>query len=334
MFRLDTHLTNQQAKRSYQFSLENMSVTEWEVWQQQLRAALTILLGISGRQPVYPAPPDLLHQHSRTHYSEEKYVLSIKGLPVPMYLLIPHSPPPYRAFIALHGHGIGVNQILGHYSDAAVAAQMSAHDENFAQRLAEAGYLVCAIEQQGFGERVTNQVSDAGYSCQHLAYHYIMYGQTLLGERVLEAMGALAYLLTREDVTTVGCIGHSAGATTALFLSALDTRLTFSVLSGYFCDYHHSILAMPHCVCNYIPHLYKCADISDIASLIAPRPLFLLHGENDPIFPIEGFLQALPKLKTAYAMSRSEHNLSYKLHHGAHQFVYQWVQQWLSDISR
>ena len=101
--------------------------------------------------------------------------------------------------LAFHGHGIGVQQILGNYADEATRQKMLAADENFAQRFAQEGYLVCAIEQQGFGERVTEQVEN-GRSCRHLAFQYMMSGKTLAGERVREGIAAVNYLLSRDDI--------------------------------------------------------------------------------------------------------------------------------------
>ena len=95
----------------------------------------------------------------------------------------------------------------------------------------------------------------------------------------------------------LGCAGHSGGATTALFLSALDTRLKNIIISGYFCDYQHSILGMPHCECNYLPDLLTIADIGDVTSLTAPRNLLLINGTNDHIFPYEGFHKPYQALK-------------------------------------
>ena len=291
----------------------------------QVRPELLTILGIANRIPTKIPRLYLLSEQDKGLYTEQKYTFYVDDIPVPMYLLLPKTPPPYQAVLAFHGHGMGVQQILGNYPDEQTAQQMIAHDENFAQRLAEDGFLVCAIEQRGFGERVTDQVNEGGNSCQHLSHYYMMQGKTLLGERLRDGMAALNYLVGREDVQAVGCIGHSGGGTTALFLAALDTRLSNIVISGYFCDFHHSILAMPHCACNYIPGLML--DIGTIAALIAPRPLLLINGENDPIFPISGFEQPYQTLQQAYETAPD--HLATHLHTHGHQLVYGPAAEWL-----
>ena len=46
---------------------------------------------------------------------------------------------------------------------------------------------------------------------------------------------------------------------------ALDPRIKACVISGYFCDWRHSVLAMNHCTCNFIPGLMELGELSDLA---------------------------------------------------------------------
>jgi len=331
-FRLQTHLDNVNDSLSRQFALNVTTPEGFELWQEQFRPALADILRIKNRIPEGAPETELLSTVDRGDYIEEKHCLFLDDVPIPMYLLIPKARPPYKAILAFHGHGIGVQQILGNYADEATRQKMTAADENFAQQFAEDGYLVCAIEQQGFGQRVTEQVENIR-SCRHLAFQYMMSGKSLAGERVREGMAAINYLLSRNDVESdfLACVGHSGGATTALFLSALDTRLTETVISGYFCDYQHSILGMPHCECNYVPDLLTLADIGDIASLIAPRNLLLINGRNDHIFPYEGFHKPYQTLQTAYHLMASDNNLSAYTHDNGHQFNCAATLNWLNS---
>ncbi len=47
-----------------------------------------------------------------------------------------------------------------------------------------------------------------------------------------------------------------------------------------------SVMAMPHCIDNFVPGLLDIAELPDILGLIAPRPLLIESGTKDPIFPI------------------------------------------------
>jgi hypothetical protein len=57
-----------------------------------------------------------------------------------------------------------------------------------------------------------------------------------------------------------------------------------AVVSGYFYGYEESLLEMhANCSCNYVPHLYEYADMGDIGALVAPRPLLVETGSQDPL---------------------------------------------------
>jgi hypothetical protein len=53
------------------------------------------------------------------------------------------------------------------------------------------------------------------------------------------------------------------------------------------CTYQHSIATIDHCVDNYVPGVLRWFEMGDLASLIAPRPLIVVAGRKDNIFPIE-----------------------------------------------
>ena len=42
-----------------------------------------------------------------------------------------------------------------------------------------------------------------------------------------------------------------------------------------------------HCTCNYVPGVMRWFDMGDIAGLIAPRPLVIVNGREDDIFPVD-----------------------------------------------
>lgn len=335
MFRLQPHLDElyQGTRRQFAFDVEH--ATEMGSWQADFRAALMDLLHLSGRDlPLAPAV-QLLSAADKGRYIEEKYALEAdEGVFIPMYLLVPKTPPPHRPIFALHGHGPGVSTILGNHTDAVTAQARAANDDNFAQQLAQEGYFVCAIEQRGFGERITRQVGESGNACRHLAFEYMMEGRSLLGERVRDAMIAISYLQNRHGLTSnLGCVGFSGGGTTALFLAALDERITTSVIGGYFCTYKRSILGVPHCECNYVPGLLQLGEAGDIGALIAPRPVRIISGEQDPIFPIEGVYEQYATLERAYAILDAEDKCSLAIHAEGHRYQHslgvEWFAQWL-----
>src|SRR4029079_552490 len=110
------------------------------------------------------------------------------------------------------------------------------------------------------------------------------------------------YLQGRDDVDArnIGAMGISGGGMNVFFSAALDPRIKASVVSGYFCDWRHSILSIFHCTCNFVPGLLNLGELSDLAGLIAPRPLLVESGIRDDIFPIDAVKQTVAKASRAW----------------------------------
>jgi len=207
-------------------------------------------------------------------------------------------------------------------------------DNNYAQALAEAGFFVCVIEQRGMSSRLTSQCSKSNNSCRHLTFSYLLHRYTLPGERILDGMSVLNWLYSRSDIVgSVGCTGHSAGGATALWLSALDERIYTSVISGYFNSFKGSILAMEHCECNYVPGILSLGEMGDLAALIAPRPLCLLNGEQDSIFPAAHARTEFNTVQKAYALVGQPDAAILNIHSGEHVYnnkkSIDWFSKWL-----
>jgi hypothetical protein len=337
-FHLQQHVDHLYADQPRQLAFRAQTLDEAAEWKQALRAKLRELLGLAGRVLPIHVRAEQLQSIDRGNYVEEKYGLDVgEGVTAPMYLLIPKTQPPYKPVLAFHGHDPTPQYILGQYPDEATAREQIALDANYAQALAQAGYLVCAVVQRGFGERVTDQLHSTGYhnSCRHLAFEYMLEGRTLLGERCWDGMVALNYLQQRDDLMqgVVGCTGNSGGGTTTLFLSALDDRITVSVPSCYFCSFKHSILGVYHCECNYVPRILEYAEMGDIAALIAPRPVRFIAGEHDPIFPLQGVKEQFETVQQAYRLMDASDRCSLAIHPGEHaynlDFSRKWFRQWL-----
>ena len=305
MFELQSHLDTLYQQKPRQLALAATTDEAFGFWRDALREKVTEVLHLSGRTvPTNPAA-EHLSEIDRGSYVEHKYALDVgETVRAPMYVLVPKADPPYKAVMVFHGHNPSVQYILGNYPDEATAQEKRAIDNNYAQALAEAGFLVCAVEQRGFGERLTAQLDEIDYSrsCRHLAFEYMLEGRVLVGERVWDGMCAISYVQNRDDVVpgTLGCTGNSGGGTTALWLSALDERVTVSVPSCYLCSFKHSILGMRHCECNYVPGILGYAEMGELAALIAPRPFRAIAGEHDPIFPLEGVRQEFAKVQQVY----------------------------------
>lgn len=172
----------------------------------------------------------------------------------------------------------------------------------YAHALVQAGYLVLAVEQCGFGERKSTKWREAPRSCRHQALIDLMAGRTIIGERVWNRMCAIDFLTQRADIVedTLGCVGNSGGGTTTPWLFALDERITVSVPSCFFCSFFAAIGSISHCECNSVPGILAWAEMGDLAALVAPRPLRAVNGQRDPIFLIDAARERFDALQHTY----------------------------------
>jgi dienelactone hydrolase len=148
-------------------------------------------------------------------------------------------------------------------------------------------------------------------------------------------MRLIDYIRTRPEplADTLGCVGLSGGGMVTLFTTALDQRITCAVVSGYFNTFRDSIMAVRHCLCNFVPGMARVTEMVDIAGLVAPRPLLIETGTQDPIFPTAATQQAYQELQKIYALWDAVPNLDIDVFEGEHAWsgakAYDWLSKWL-----
>lgn len=223
--------------------------------------------------------------------------------------------------ICLQGHSSGKHISLGESKFPGDEKILAGRD--FALQAVSAGYCAVAIDQRYMGEAGQGQ-SGASHCLQGLANTGLLFGRTPIGERVWDVM-ALIDLLKKEfsefiDFDNLICLGNSGGGTTTLFAAALEERIKIAVPSCYLCTYEQSIMAMYHCACNFVPHIYKYFDMGDVACLIAPRKLLVVSGEKDDIFPIDGAKKSFSIVKGVYEFLGKGDLCEMVIGKGGHQF--------------
>ena len=264
-------------------------------WQRRTRAKLRDVLGFQSVNHGRLRAKQVSLLDRGDHRLSEYHIPVAGGAVMPVFVL----EPPGKArnlpcVVALHGHGSGVNSIIGRDKDGndRLAAAENDH-RDFAVELVRRGFLVAAPEINCFGRRVGSfdhlREGVRPTTCYMAGAVAQMLGGSILGLRVAETMRAIDFLKTHPRIgKRIGIMGLSGGGMLALFTAALDLRITAAVISGYFCSWKYNIQAMRHCLCNYVPGISRIGDVSDIAALIAPRPMLVEHGVHDPIMPIAG----------------------------------------------
>ena len=283
-------------------------------WQKKARAALGKCLGFLDMPKVDPRPRTT-ERVDRGSYVRHKIILRTSSQSeLPLYLLVPKKIEGKRpAMLALHGHGYGVKDIVGLWEDGSERLEPDGYHDDFACRLANQGFVVAAPEISCFGERRMAHESTFGTNglsatCYNVATYAMMLGGSAAGLRVMDGLRVVDYLRTLKFVAgdRIGVMGISGGGMHAFLSAAMDPRLRAAVISGYFCDWRHSILAMFHCTCNFVPGMLQLGELSDLAALIAPRPLLVEHGEKDEIFPIAHVKRTVAKAKRAWKVFGAE----------------------------
>jgi len=315
----------------------------WAKWRRALRRKLRDLLGLSYVARFSPAqsPSQVLaslnvsSERDMGAYTLQRIVFTGPSTPIPAYLLKPKEPNG-AGVLALHGHGRGKDEVVGLEPNGRPSPDPG-YQKAFAAELAKRGFTVLAIDQIGFGER--REAEDvakgpAQSSCWQLSTWALMFGETAVGRRVLDAAASVELLKALMKKGKVGVMGISGGGTVALYLSALFDGVDATVVSGYLNTYERSILSIKHCIDNYVPGLLKYAEQYDVASLIAPRPLFFEHGEADPIFPIEAFRLAYERVRRVYELLGAGERLEAHAFKGGHEIngsrAYPFLEKWLA----
>jgi hypothetical protein len=248
------------------------------------------------------------------------------GLSVFGYLLKPKNvsvPPPVA--ICIPGHGRGVDDIVGVNEKGGERIKKVGYQFDFAIQAVEHGMAAFAIEPMAFGCRRGEEAKKRGLaqrSCQPVAGAALLYGETMIGWRVFDVMRSIDYLETREDIDAkrIGCAGISGGGTITLFGAAMEERIKAVLISGYLCTFFDSILSVAHCIDNYVPGILQWAEMSDVAGLIAPRPLMAESGDTDNIFPVEATRKAFGEVKRVYETLGAGDRIHHQIFAGPHEF--------------
>ena len=300
--------------------------TDLDAWRRELRRTLIELMGGFPEEPCALSPTVTDRVEFRTYTRETVYFESRPGATVLGYFLVPkrlRAPAP--AVLCLHGHGRGVDDIVGIREDGKMRSRLGGYQEDFALQCVRRGYVVLAIEQLGFGHR-RDATARAGRprasSCMPSAGAALLLGQTMIGWRVWDAITAIDYMATRPEVEAdrLAVMGISGGGATTFFTAAVDERVKNAVVSGYFCTFRDSIYSIPHCMDNYIPGILRYAEMYDLAGLIAPRSMFVETGTEDRIFPVEATRYAVGKAREIYRAMDAEERLGFEVFEGTHQF--------------
>jgi predicted esterase len=231
--------------------------------------------------------------------------------------------------------------------------------------LAEADFVAVAIDGRYHGER--GKLAD--YNAAIARAFDDGKSHPLYYDTVWDLMRLIDYLQTRPDVdpTRIGMMGISKGGIETWLTAAIDPRVAVAVPCisvqsfswGLANDGWHGrigtvqagfdAVALAHGVDKpdaafvrkfydrLIPGIYTRFDCPQLLPLIAPRPMLIISGENDPINPITGMHLAEQSARSAYTAAHAadkldvivEPNTGHAVTKSAHAAAMAWFAKWL-----
>lgn len=313
-----TYLERNLETVSPQLAWKATTPAEHDTWRTEFRAKLVELLGEWPEK----VPADVRWDESDVLETEaflrrKVYVRTEKDYWAPAYYYTPKGVTGKRpAIMCFHGHS-GILPYIREGSDAE-KEKGATHHLDYAPYFAENGYTVLAVIQRGWNETAHKKP----HSCERLSRAGFLVNKTPIGMRVWDSMRLLDFLETQPEVdpARIACAGLSGGGTTSLFFAALEDRITAALVAGYYCTFRDSIYSIHHCMCNTVPGIMNWGEMSDVGALIAPRPLLVISGTEDNIFPIDATRRAYDTLAGTYGVLGSSDTIDSDFFEGVHEW--------------
>ncbi len=158
-------------------------------------------------------------------------------------------------------------------------------DRNLAEQLAHNGFVTLTMDYSLDGGLDPQRLAGRDEATV-LAHMFALYGRSLLGALVGDALAAVRWLAAHPRVSTArpGLLGHSLGGAVALHTALLDdgpprpvcvaSHLgSYPVLYGRLLTGHEAAA---------LPGVLRYADLPDLFVALAPAPLQVQHGQFDP----------------------------------------------------
>ncbi|MGY8690614.1 MAG: alpha/beta hydrolase family protein, partial [Verrucomicrobiales bacterium] len=282
------------------------TIEDHEAWRKQFDAKMRALLGRMPSQ--VPLEVKWTERREFDKFTRHKiYVRTEQSYWAPVYYFVPHElKKPAPAIVCLHGHS-GIYPYIRADRNEAERKKTIESALDYAVYFAEQGYVTAAIVVRGWNETAGYKdrgVTHVTRSCHQVTMNAFLLGMTPQGLRCWDAMRVTDFLSEQDEVDgeRIAVAGLSGGGTLATYLPVLDNRVKLVMIGGAFSSYRTSIYAMHHCICNCLPGVMQYGDMADVVALHAPRPVLLINGVKDPIFPIAEARTGFDKLRRVYKL--------------------------------
>ena len=336
-------------KRGRQKALKAETLEAYQIWKEEVREILWNITGLKYMESC-ELKPKLIESTRLEGMTREKMLIQVEpNIWMPFYILIPDTPiiieGKKKVMLAPHGHSsAGKYAIAGRTDIPIVKDTIKRFNYAYGLEMAKKGYVVFCPDARGSGERrekakqSDQEEAFLTSTCSNLAHMALPLGETVIGMCTWDLMRLIDYIETREDLDSqkIGCIGFSGGGMQALWLTAMDERIKYAMISGYFYGYKDSLLELNgNCSCNYIPHLWEYVDMGDIGALIAPRPFMIESGTKDHLNGKRGVKNASEQVeitRRAYRLFEKSEQLIHYIVESEHRWQGTHIDKFLEQI--
>lgn len=182
-------------------------------------------------------------------------------------------------------------------------------------RLAQLGMAALVTDNIGQGDRNPDPEGKNGIDHWY-ATEPFRCGLTLQGLIVLETVALIRHMAkdSRFDPHRFAACGNSGGGTLTMFLAALAPELCAIASSGYPSEITYLLQKeRRHCACNLLVGQAFEAEMWEIYSLFAPKPLLLSGGVWDDLIPMDLAHRNARKVRNTYVQLNAQENFRFSL---------------------
>ncbi|GAA2893401.1 hydrolase [Actinoplanes cyaneus] len=323
---------------------------DFRSWKRRARAQVEELLW----QPADRTPFDVevVDEQPGEGYRRRQVIFNVtRHSRVRATMLVPDGRGPFPAALLLHDHGakfdIGKEKVIEPWYDETRRASAQAWSvKYFSGRfigdvLARRGYAVLAVDALGWGDR--GGVTYDGQ--QALASNLYNLGSSPAGLMAREDVRAAAMLagLPEVDGRRVAAVGFSMGGFRAWQVAALSDHIAATVSACWMTGLKEMMVPGNNTLRGQSaffmlhPGLFRFLDLPDVATIAAPRPMFVFDGELDPLFTAAGRETAYRKMASVWKAQHARERLRTQVWPGlGHVFVdrmqevaFDWLDRWL-----
>ncbi|HJN16751.1 MAG TPA: hypothetical protein QGH10_14700 [Armatimonadota bacterium] len=300
-------------------------------WRHAARPALRRLIGLDAIEASHEEhlPPVRLFDEVEEFDGYARRPGRIETEPnvqIEFWMLRPTGAGPFPLAVLPHGH-----EERGHDTYAGVAHSPEHRERRIvgaradvAVQAAQRGFVAIAPNTRGFGPSGIADLNARhdNRGCRSELMHCILADRTPIGERVWDLSRVLDWAcgLPEVDASRVLMMGNSGGGVATVYASACDTRVSMAVPSCSYCTFVGKSGLIHHCDCNCVPGIMRFGEMHDVAALIAPRPILIVNGREDPLFPTSEVDRAVERLRAIYRAAGAERHFGFAWGPEGHRF--------------